>query len=91
MFQGKYYKQEQGAAMGPPIGPLVANLFMEDFKTRALSTSPNPPRIWLRDMDDTFVVHKAEHTQQFLTHFNSLNPHIQFTTETPNQQVSPLL
>ena len=34
-------------------------------------------------MDDTFVIHKAEHTKQFLTHLNSLNPHIQFTAEAP--------
>ena len=47
-----------------------------------------PPRIWLRYMDDTFSVHKAEHSQQFLTHLDSLNPHIQLTTETSNQQGS---
>ena len=29
--------------MGSPISPLVANLFMEDFKARALSTSSIPP------------------------------------------------
>ena len=57
------------------------------LKARALSTSPNLPRIWLRYVDN-FVVLKAEHSQQFLTHLNSLNTHIQFTTETPNQQGS---
>ena len=61
---------------------------MKDFEVRALSTSPNPWRIWLRYMDGTFVVHKAEHTQQVLTHLNSLNLHIHFTAETPNQQGS---
>ena len=39
-------------------------------------------------MDDTFVVHKAEHTQHFLTHLNSHNCHIHFTTHIPNQQGS---
>ena len=35
-------------------------------------------------MDNTFVIHKKEHNQ-FLTHLNSLNPHIQFTTEAPTE------
>ena len=72
--------------MRSPLSPVIANLFMEDFKTKALSSSPNPPRIWLRFVKDTFVVDKAEHTQQFLTHLNSLDPNIQFTTESPDQQ-----
>ena len=59
---------------------------MEDFETKALSSSPNLPRIWPRFVDDTFVIHKVEHTQQFLTHLNSLDPNIQFTTESPAQQ-----
>ena len=73
-FQGKYYEQVHGAAMGSPISPLLANLFMENFKARAISTGPSPSRIWLRYMDDTFIIHKAEHTQQFLTHLYSYNP-----------------
>ena len=72
--------------MGSPLSPVVANLFMEDFETRALSVSPNAPRIWLRFVYNTFVIHRAEHTQQFLTHLNSLDPNIQFTTESPDQQ-----
>ena len=87
-FQGKYYQLVQGAVMGSPISPVVANLVMEDFKAKMLSTSPNPPRIWLTYVDDTFVVHKAEHTQQFLIQLNSLNLHKHFTTETPHQQGS---
>ena len=31
LFQGKYYEQVQGAAMGSPISPLIANLFIEEF------------------------------------------------------------
>ena len=42
LFQGKYYEQVQGAAMGSPISPLIANIFMEEFKVQALSSSPHP-------------------------------------------------
>ena len=41
-FQNQYYEQVEGAAMGSPISPIVANLYMESFETRAISTSPHP-------------------------------------------------
>ena len=41
-FQGKYYEQVQGAAMGSPISPLIANIFMEEFEVKALSSIPHP-------------------------------------------------
>ena len=42
LFQGRYYEQLEGAAMGSPISPIVANLYMEDFEVKALNTSPIP-------------------------------------------------
>ena len=54
-YQGKYYEQVEGAAMGSPISPIVANLYMENFEVSALSTSPNPPLMWKRFVDDTFT------------------------------------
>ena len=41
-FQNQYYEQVEGAAMGSPISPIVTNLYMESFETRAISTSPHP-------------------------------------------------
>ena len=90
LFQGKYYKQVQGAAMGSPISPVIANLLMEEFEVKTLSTCPHPPSLWLRFVDDTFVIIKAEHSQELPHHINSQNPHIQFTVE-PTQQSSLLL
>ena len=43
LFQGKYYEQVYGAAMGYPISPLIANLFMEEFEVKALSSTHTPP------------------------------------------------
>ena len=31
-FEGQYYQQNDGAAMGSPLSPIVANIFMEHFE-----------------------------------------------------------
>ena len=74
LFQDNYYEQIEGAAMGSPICPIVANLFMESFEIRALS-------LWKRYVDVTFVVQKSAHKNKFLMHINSVDPCIQFTVE----------
>ena len=80
-FQGSFFEQLQGAAMGSPISPIVANLFMEDFEIKATNSAVDPPRIWKRFMDDTFVVIDSARKENFLEHINNMDPHIQFTTE----------
>ena len=73
-FQGKYYEQVQGAAMGSPISPLIANLFMEEFEAKALTSCPHPPSLWLMFVDDTFVITNAEHSQPLLPYINKQDP-----------------
>ena len=75
--QGRYYEQTEGAAMGSPISPLVANLFMEEFEKQAISTFTT----WKRFVDDTFTIIKKNNKDSFLEHLNSINPKIQYTCE----------
>ena len=42
---------------------------------------PFIPRIWLRYVDDTFVIQKEEHKENFLEHINSVDLSIKFTKE----------
>ena len=76
-------EQLEGAAMGSPLSSIVANLFMESLEEKALESSPQKPRIWLRYVDDTFVVwsHGNETLQKFQQHLNKQHPNIVFTME----------
>ena len=65
-FQDQFYEQVEGAGMGFPVSPIVANLYMEYLEQKALSTAPHTPRFWCRLVDDTFVIHKKVNKQGFL-------------------------
>ena len=80
-FQEQFHEQLEGAAMGSPVSPIVANFNMEYLEQEALSTVPTPPRFWHRYVDDTFVIHKEVNKQGFLQHINSVDPAIRFTVE----------
>ena len=43
VFQGQYYEQTEGAAMGSPLSPIIADIYMEHFETSALETAPHRP------------------------------------------------
>ena len=81
VFQDTYYEQNKGAAMGSPVSPIIANIFMEAFERKAIATALHPPRVWRKYVDDTWVIQQQEHQQQFLQHINTVDVSIQFTVE----------
>ena len=82
-FHGKFYVQKFGAAMGSPVSPIVANLFMEDFESAAISTAPTPPKCWDRYVDNTYTIIKKDKTTELHEHINSQERSIKFTKEPP--------
>ena len=81
VFQGQHFEQVEGAAMGSPLSPIVANIYMEHFEARALETAPHPPSLWKRYVDDTFVILETAYKEEFFQHLNGIEEKIQFTAE----------
>ena len=55
-WKNNFYEQKEGVAMGSPLSPAVANLFMQKLEEQALKTSEFKPKAWFRYVEDTFVV-----------------------------------
>eukprot|EP00057_Strongylocentrotus_purpuratus_P010621 XP_011665095.1 PREDICTED: uncharacterized protein LOC100890583 [Strongylocentrotus purpuratus] len=92
-WRDNYYQQLQGAAMGSPLSPVIANIFMEHFETMALQTLSQRPSLWLRYVDDTFIIwpHSRRDLDHFLDHINQHHPSIKFTMETEQNNSIPFL
>ena len=86
LWDDQFYVQLEGVAMGSPVSPVVADIFMEEFEAMALSTAPVTPRFYKRYVDDTFTVLPSDKVTAFLDHLNSIHPNIQFTMELENDK-----
>ena len=73
-----FFEQTKGVAIGSPVIPIVANIYMEAIENRAISTALLPPWIWKRYVDDTLVIQHQSHKEDFLRHINLVDPSIQF-------------
>ncbi len=59
--------------MDSPLSPVVANIFMENFANRAITTFRRPPKIWKRYVDDTFAILSKYATRSYLVRTKNIN------------------
>ena len=80
-FSGTLYEQIQGTAMGSRMAPNYAIIFMHYLETSFLSNYPKQPMIWLRFIDDIFMILKDGKLEldKFLAALNSHHQKIKFT------------
>ena len=83
-FNEEFYTQKSGVAMGTKCAPHLANLFMGAIEEKALTSwSGLQPTIWLRFIDDIFMIWEGskEELTQFHHHLNCQMSSINFTME----------
>ena len=80
-FNNKRYKQIDGVAMGSPLGPALANIFI-GYQEEKLFIDNNQPLIYFRYVNDTFAMFEDEfNCNRFLKQLNSLHQSFTFTHE----------
>ena len=83
-FNDHIYQQIDGAAMGSPLCPFFANIFMFFHEKSWLYNCPSAfkPLVYRRYVDDCFLLFKSsDHVPLFLNYLNHQHPNISFTAE----------
>ena len=81
-FNNEHFLQIHGTAMGSPMAPTYANIFMAILERKLLNEAPQGliPIEWIRFIDDIFAIwtHGIEKLQKFLSYINNFHPTIKF-------------
>ena len=93
LFKGKFYDQIDGVAMGSPLGPTLANLFMGVHeKVWIEKYTQKGPSYYKRYVDDIFAVFDCkDEALQFFEYLNTRHPNITFSIECENNRTLPFL
>ena len=90
-FDGTMYRQIDGVAMGSPLGPILANIFVGYYENKLFASSPKPI-IYKRYVDDIFAIFPSRvDTDKFLQNLNKLHPSLAFTKEDEVNNSLPFL
>jgi hypothetical protein len=78
IFDGKHYLQVSGTAMGKKFAPHYADITMAYWEANNLTRCENQPRIYLRYLDDIFMIweHPRETFDDFFNVLNTAHPNI---------------
>ena len=89
-FADRHYLQVGGTAMGTKVAPSFANTFMGWFEDVYVYTYHKQPYIWVRFIDDIFViwVHGKDQLDDFIHYLNNCLPSIKFEAESSHQSVN---
>ena len=90
-FNNEIYIQIDGVAMGSPLGPVIANIFMVELETTLVPKLEDHVQKWRRFVDDTFAYVKIGSVEYVLSVLNSFHKNIKFTYKEEQNNTLPFL
>ena len=85
-FNSEEYVQHSGLAMGSPLSPVAACLYMEWLEKHNYQGIMGGDVFWARYVDDVLVVvPRSLNLEEKLDALNTVDPNIQFTLEKEQQ------
>ena len=75
------YQQCDGVAVGSPLGPVLAGIFMVRLERTLIPKLTEHMNPWKRYVDDTISIIKETSISRVLTVLNSFHKNIEFTYE----------
>ena len=90
-FNNTMYKQTDRVAMGSPLGPALAIIFIRYYEQKLFSQTQKT-QTYFRYVDNTFAIldHEAE-ANEFLTQLNCLHPSFRFILKKEKEKFLPFL
>ena len=87
-FDGVMFKQTDGVAMGSPLGPVLANIFVGYLEQKLNIDDWEELLLYRRYVDDTFSLHlEEEQSLRFCEDLNNLHPALVFPVT--NKKIGP--
>ena len=80
-FNEEVYKQRDGVAMGSPLGPVLADIFMVELENNMVSVLQENLSFWKRYADDTICFVKIGTISYITKILNNFDSKIKFTYE----------
>ena len=90
-FNGEMFQQSDGVAMGSPLGPVIANIFMSELENEIIPQLNDKMIVWLRYVDDTFTIINEGEIENVKAILNNFHESIKFTHEIEVERCLPFL
>ena len=89
-FNGRFYHQIRGTAIGTKCAPPHSILFLADLEEKLLHSYDFKPSVWWRYIDDVFLIwtHGEEELQKFVDCLNASHHPIKFTAEWSKESIN---